>query len=167
MKAEANSGACSEYEAKLEDYLAGQLSGAGAKELAEHLKRCEPCSAALEDARASVRLLQLAEPAPDPGPAFPRIVMARIRTDLEAARESRGLWQLFVSLAWRFAATATLTLVLMISYDVTQHPQPVQTNVASMRPGEVRDLFTTDADRVPATRDDVLLMVAEREHGSY
>jgi anti-sigma factor RsiW len=165
MNAEANSGACSEFEARLEDYLGGQLSGATAKEVAEHLKRCDSCRAGLEDARASVRLLRFAEAAPDPGPSFPRIVMARIRTELDAARDPRGLWQLFVSLAWRFAATATLALALMVTYDVVHQNQP-QTNVTTARSGEVRDMFTTDADRVPTTRDDVLLMVAEKEHAS-
>jgi anti-sigma factor RsiW len=166
MNAEAKSGACLEYEAKLEDYLGGQLSGADARDLAGHLQRCEPCSAALEDARASVRLLQLAEAAPDPGPAFPRVVMARIRTELETGREARGLWQLFISLAWRFAATATLALVVMVTVEVAQHQRQTEPNVASVHSAEVRDLFTTEAERVPSTRDDVLLMVAETEHGS-
>jgi anti-sigma factor RsiW len=166
MNAEANSGACSEYEAKLEDYLGGQLSGDDARELTEHLQLCEPCSAALEDARGSVRLLHLAEAAPDPGPGFPRVVMARIRTELETPRETRGLWQLFVSVAWRFAATAALALFVMVTVEVAQHQRQPQSNVASIRSSEVRDLFTTDADRVPATRDDVLLMVAETEHGN-
>jgi len=156
-----------EYEAKLEDYLGGHLSGADARELAEHLQRCELCGAALEDARASVRLLQLAEVAPDPGPAFPRVVMARIRSELETGREARGLWQLFISLAWRFAATATLALLVMVTVEVAQHQRPPAPNVALVRSAEVRDLFTTDADRIPATRDDMLLMVAETEHGSH
>jgi anti-sigma factor RsiW len=165
MNAEENSRTCSKLEARLEDYLGGQLSGADAKEVAEHLKQCESCSAALEDAQASVRLLQFAERAPQPGPGFPRIVMARIRTELDAARDGRGVWQLFVSLAWRFAATATLTLALMVTYDVVHRRQP-QPNMTIARSGELRDMFTSDADRVPTTRDDVLLMVAEKEHAN-
>jgi len=166
MNQETDRTACSAYEAKLEEYLSGQLSGADASEVAEHLRTCGACNAALEDARASVRLLSLAEASPHPGPGFARIVMARIRTELEASRE-KGLWQPFVSLAWRFAATAALGLVLMITYGmVTSHQQAPRPNASSMQSAEVRDFFTNDADRVPANRDDVLIMVAEDNHGN-
>jgi anti-sigma-K factor RskA len=163
---EAASQACTGYEAKLEDYLSGQLSGTDAKQVAEHLKNCGGCAAALSDARASVRLLQVADCTPDPGSAFAHTSMARIRMEIAASEEAKGFWQPFVSLAWRFAATATVALAVMAGYDVvrqrTQLPEPT---VASVQQADVRDLFTTDADRVPANRDDVLVMVAETEHG--
>jgi len=166
MNLETDSGACSAYEARLEDYLSGQLSGADSSEVAEHLKACGACSAALEEARASVRLLALAERSPDPGPGFARIVMVRIRTELEASRE-KGLWQPFVSLAWRFAATATLGLVLLVTYGVfASHERLARPAAPSMQSAEARDFFTTDADRVPANRDDVLIMVAEDNDGN-
>jgi anti-sigma factor RsiW len=168
MKREMDSGACREYEARQEDSLSGQLSGADAEEVAEHLETCGACSAALADARASVNLLHLAEPPLDPDPGFSRIVMARIRTELNPARESRGLWQPFVALAWRFAATATVALALMVTYDVVaSRQQPASRNTASVQAGDMRDLFTTDADRIPANRDDVLIMVAEENHGKH
>ena len=165
MKPKMDSRACSAYEAKLEDYLSGQLSGAHASEIVEHLKTCAACSAALEDARASLRLLAVAEPSPNPDPGFARVVMARIRTELDASRE-KGLWQPFVFLAWRFAATATLALVLMVTYGVVASHQRLAPNATSVQSAEVRDLFTTDTDRVPANRDDVLIMVAEDIHGN-
>jgi anti-sigma factor RsiW len=156
--------ACRQYEAKLEDYLSGQLSGADAKQVTEHLKGCGTCSAALEDARASVQLLRVMDSTPDPGVAFARTAMARIR--VEIAEEAKGFWQPFVTLAWRFAATATVALAVMVSYEAIQsRAQPAETTVASLQQAEVRDLFTTDADRVPANRDDVLVMVAETEDG--
>jgi len=158
--------ACSEYEAKLEDYLSGQLSGGNAKQVAEHLEVCSACSAALEDAAASARLLRFVDPTLDPGPVFARTAMARIRTDLALAQESRGFWQPFVSLAWRFAATVAVALAVMVSYDIVRpHSQAPETTVAAVQQADVRDLFTTDADRVPLNRDDVLVMVAETEHG--
>jgi anti-sigma factor RsiW len=158
--------ACSEYEAKLEDYLSGQLFGGDAKQLAEHLEHCSACTAALADATAGARLLRFVDATADPGPAFARTSMARIRADLAAAEESRGFWQPFVSLAWRFAATVAVALAVMVSYDIVRpHSQAPETTVAAMQQADVRDLFTTDADRVPLNRDDVLVMVAETEHG--
>jgi anti-sigma factor RsiW len=165
---EAASQACTGYEAKLEDYLGGQLFGTDAKQVAEHLKRCTGCNAALEDARASVRLLHVMDSTPDPGPAFARTSMARIRMEVAASEEARGFWQPFVALAWRFVATATIALAVMAGYEVVkQHNQLPEATVASVQQADVRDLFTTDADRVPANRDDVLVMVAETEHGKH
>jgi anti-sigma factor RsiW len=166
MTIEFNRKACPQYEARLEDFVSGELSGADARDLTQHLKSCAGCSAALEDAAVSTRLLRLAEASPDPGPAFGRTVMARIRSEQEVAREPRGFWQPFISLAWRFAATATLALALMVTYDVRWHQEGSVPGTASVRQGEVHDLFTTDADRVPTNRDDVLIMVAEENHGN-
>ncbi len=168
MNPEMDNRACSEYEAKLEDYLSGQLSGADANEVAEHLKTCGACRAAFEEARASVAFLRLAEPSPHPDPGFARIVMARIRTEAESTRETRGLWQPFVALAWRFAATATLCLAAMVTYGVVaSHQRVTRPSTASVQTPEMRDLFTTDADRVPLNPDDVLIMVAEDNHGKH
>ena len=164
MNGAMGSSGCPGYEARLEDHIGGQLSNAEMQQVAEHLKSCGACSAAVGDAAASVRLLRFAESVGEPGPGFARIVMARIRSEREASRETRGLWQPFVSLAWRLAATATLALAVMVTYDVLQHGRSAQPS-ASVRAAEVRDLFSTDADRVPVNRDDVLLMVAEADHG--
>lgn len=165
MNGESHSGACPEYEAKLEDLLSGELSGADKRQVTEHVQSCAACKTAVEDAQASSRLLRFMDAAADPGPAFARIVMARIRTE-EVARQTRGFWQPFVSLAWRFAATATLALAVMVTYDVKFHRANPVPNGASSQQNDIHDLFTTDADRVPTNRDDVLIMVAEENHGS-
>lgn len=167
MHAEAGNRACAHYEARLEDHLSGRLSGTEAREVAEHLKGCSRCRAALGEATAAARLLRMVEPTSDPGPAFARLAMARIRVDL-AASEAKGFWQPFVSLAWRFAATVAVALALMVSYDIVRpRLQTPETTVASARQVDMRDLFTSDADRVPANRDDVLIMVAEAKHGKH
>ena len=159
---------CSEYEARLEDYLSGQLSGADAREVAEHLARCSACRTAAQQAAPLARWLALAEPTPDPGPGFARLTMARIRTEVAATEAAKGFWQPFIVLAWRFAATATIALAAMLSYGIVrQRRQPTQTAVAMARASEMRDLFTTDTDRVPSNRDDVLIMVAEAKHGNH
>jgi predicted anti-sigma-YlaC factor YlaD len=168
MDAEVNSGACSEFEAKLEDYLSGQLSGTDTREVQEHLAQCSACRTAVEEAASATRLLAVAEPTADPGPGFARIAMARIRTEVATAEEAaKGFWQPFVALAWRFAATVAIALVVMVGYEVgRQHREPAETAVAEARANDMRYMFTADADRVPSNRDDVLIMVAEAKHGN-
>jgi anti-sigma factor RsiW len=165
MNSGSRGNACPEYEAKLEDFLSGGLSGTDKRDVAEHLQGCASCKAALDEAAMSARLLRLMEASADPGPAFSKIVMARIRSEQEASRQPRGFWQPFVSLAWRFAATAALAFVVMVTYDVTSHQASTEGNGVFAEQSQVRDLFTTDANTAPANRDDFLLMVAEQEHG--
>lgn len=155
--------ACPDYEAKLEDFLSGELPGAEKREVSDHIKACVSCKRALDEAQMSSRLLQLMDMSPDPGPAFSRVVMARIRSE-EVARQSRGFWQPFVSLAWRFAATAALALVAMVTYDVTSH-QVTSEPTAPVAQAQLRDMFTTDATSTPASRDEFLLVSAESENG--
>jgi anti-sigma factor RsiW len=165
MNSEFHGGACTQYEARLEDFLGGGLSGAEKREVTEHLQSCPACKSALEEAGAGSRLLSFMDASSDPGPAFARIVMARIRSE-EAARESRGFWQPFVSLAWRFAATAALALVVMVTYDVRFHQAGTAVGGASVQQSDIHDLFATDADRAATNPDDVLIPVAEENHGS-
>jgi anti-sigma factor RsiW len=197
MDAEANSGACSEYEPKLEDYLSGQLPGADAKDLADHLAKCAGCRSAVQAAAPAARLLSMAErtpdpgpefarltmarineevvarlfsaaePTPDPGPGFARITMARIRQEI-ADEATKGFWQPFVALAWRFAATVAVALALTLSYEaVREHQPPAPATVAQARLNDMRYMFTAEQDAVPSTRDDVLIMVAEAKHGNH
>jgi len=150
----------------LEDYLSGGLGGLDAKDIAEHLERCAGCRTALEKATASVRLLRVRGATTDLGPGFARMVMARIRAEQQESAGAIGIWQLFVSLGWRFAATATLVLAVLLAYDVTLR-KPIQPNVAPGRLAEVHDIFAPDPAGVPASRDEVLMMVAETNHGNH
>lgn len=154
--------ACAQYEALLEDHLTGSLGGPEAQKLSEHLKSCARCRTALSQVAGSIPLLRVAEPTPDPGPGFARLVMARIRTDRE--EHVRGLWQQIIPFAMRFAATAALVFVGLITYDFSSRNQ-VRTQVAQVRATEVRDLFP-DPGMAPENRDEVLMMmVAEQNHG--
>lgn len=153
--------ACSQYEAALEDHLQGELGGQQAAELAEHLKTCSGCRAALEEAVLSARLLRVAEPAADPDPGFSHVVMARIRTALQL-HEGKSIWQSFVSLAWRFAATATVALVMLVSFDVVRHNQWQEDSL--MATNKLPELVP-DQSPVPANSDEVLLLMAEANHG--
>ncbi|MFZ3216763.1 MAG: anti-sigma factor [Candidatus Acidiferrales bacterium] len=154
--------ACPQYEAALEDRLDGNLGGPDAAMLSEHLKSCPGCSVALEQAAASAQLLELADPSPDPGPGFSRVLMARIREELRVG-EGLSFWRPVVSLAWRFAATASLALVLLVSFELGRHSQwqPDPSIVAQNRMPEL----VPAQPSLPSNRDEVLLMMAETSHG--
>jgi hypothetical protein len=160
--AEVNYAACPQYEAALEDHLQGTLRGPEAASLTEHLGSCAGCRAALEDAAVSARLLAIAEPAPDPGAGFSRIVMARIRQQLQT-NEGKSIWRPVVSVAWRFAATAAFALVMLVSFDLGRQSQlrSDQSIVAENRVPEI----APDRPSLPANRDEVILMMADTSHG--
>jgi len=165
MEAEYNKGACPEFEALLEDHLSGELSGADAEKLAKHMEACAACGDALEEAAAGTRLLHIAEAAPDPGPGFSRTVMARIRAEMSRRGEEKSIWQPFVVVAWRFAATATLALAVLVTFDASRHSRSASlSNVAFAPATESHDLFA-DPTRPPASRDEVLMMLVETDHG--
>lgn len=165
MNLESQGLACPAYEGRLEDFLSGKLAGADKREVADHIQSCASCKAAVDDAEMTSRLLRLMGATQDPGPAFSRIVMARIRTE-EVARQSRGFWQPFVSLAWRFAATAALAFVVMVTYDVASHrSSAADTNSPVAQQAQAPDMFTTDFNAVPANRDDAFVLVSETEDG--
>ena len=157
--------ACPEFEALLEDHLAGELGGPDAAKLSEHLKTCAGCWAALDLAAGSTRLLAVAEPTPDPGPGFARLVMARIRAEQERASNEKSIWHPFVSVAWRFALAASLAVIALLTYTTTLRPVPDK-NMAQLRATQPRDL-TSDAGSPPDSRDEILLMMAETTHGKH
>jgi predicted anti-sigma-YlaC factor YlaD len=160
--AAVNYAACPRYEVALEDHLQGVLRGPEAAMLSEHLRSCAGCRAALEDAAVSARLLAIAEPAPDPGSGFSRIVMARIRQQLQT-NEGKSIWRPVVSVAWRFAATAAFALVMLVSFDLGRQSQwrSDQSIVAENRVPEI----APDRPSLPASRDEVILMMADTSHG--
>ena len=156
--------ACTKYEAMLEDYLEGTLTSADAKVAEQHWQNCAACRGALGQAASSIRLLRLAGLSNGPGPAFARTVMARIRAaEQDRTAERAGFWQPLVRLGWRFAATATIVLGVLVSYDAGwgRHAQP---NVTTARLMGVSDIFAPDPANPPANRDEVLMMVAETNH---
>ncbi len=156
--------ACTNYEAILEDYLDGSLTAADVRAAEQHWQSCAACRGALQQAASSVRLLRLAGPSDGPGPAFARTVMARIRVaEIDPSAERASFWQPLVRLGWRFAATATIVLGALVSYDAGwgRHAQP---NVTTARLMSVSDIFGPDPAKAPANRDEVLMMVAENNH---
>jgi anti-sigma factor RsiW len=160
-----SSKACSEYEAQLEDYVSGELDGAAADQAAAHWKSCAGCREALEQAATASRWLRAGAALPDAPPAFARTVMARIGKEEDERVARTGFWQPFVSLGWRFAATATLALGALLAYTARWGSQS-QPNVAVARLTEARDLFSAEPARAPSNEDEALMMVAENNHGN-
>lgn len=166
MDAEYHGSACPKYEALLEDLINREANGAEAASLAEHMKECPGCRNAFKEAAAAARLLQFAEPTPDPGPGFAHLVMARIRA-AEAASEPKSIWQPFVSLAWKFAATAAMGLAVLITLDATGHRAIPQDDAFLARQADARDLLSADPANPPRNADDVLMLMAETNHGQH
>jgi anti-sigma factor RsiW len=164
MSDDFRNSACPEFEALLEDHLTGELGGPDAAKLSEHLKSCTGCRAALQFAAPSARFLSASEPTPDPGPGFARQVMARIRMEQARAAE-KSIWRPFITVAWRFAAGAALALVALVSYDAAFNTHP-NSDRASLNLPQSPDLIN-DGGAPPSTRDEILLMMAETNHGKY
>ncbi len=166
MEKEFRSTACPEFEVFLEDHLAGNLTGENAARVSAHIRSCAGCRSALEDAAASVRLLSAVEPAADPGPGFARVMTARIRAEMDRLAAEKSIWQPFVFLGWRFAATATLALALLLTYNATLEYRLQPGLASAVRQAEPRDMFS-DPGTTPESRDQALMMMVESSHGTH
>ena len=157
--------ACPEYEVMLEEYLEGTLENGAVRRLNEHLKLCDGCSQAFAEATEASMWLRQAERTPDPGPAFTHMVMTRVRTQESEPRAS--FWEPFVSLAWKFATTAALALVLMLAYAVHgTNPESPDNSVAATvsLQGDMQEILVAGQSTVPATRSDMVRMVTESDN---
>jgi len=163
---ESGVSACGTYEAALEDYLNGELGDSEAVRLSGHLKNCVACANALAEAQVSSRLLRAGEPTADPGAGFSRIVMARIRGEMEN-REAKSIWRPFVSLAWKLSATAALALVMLVTFDVRHRDSSeYQNELAVVAANESPELLSDEA-RLPSNRDETLILMAETHNGKH
>ena len=162
---EFGKGACGEYEPLLEDYLNGALGAPEKATVEQHLHACASCRAALDNAAASVRVMRLAGPSEGPGPGFARTVMARIRAAEDRVADRTGVWQPLVRFGWRFAATATLVLGVLVTYDAGW-VRPAQRDLNGARVAAMTDIFAPDPGKAPANRDEVIMMVADTNHGN-
>jgi predicted anti-sigma-YlaC factor YlaD len=154
-----------EFEALLEDSLAGQLGGAAKERLSAHLSSCAACRQALEEARLGGQLVRLArQPAEDPGADFTRRVMVAIR-DEEARRSlAWDFWRPIEVLALRLSLTAGLALVLLCGYGVMHWRSLAPGEIEMAGQPEVRELFPEPVHQ-PTTHDEVLMSIADKSHG--
>jgi anti-sigma factor RsiW len=158
------SGACSDFEARLYDRISGEMSGVNTAGVDAHLKTCPACAAALERASFSARLLRIAEPTPDPGPGFARITMAHIRQATSDRADEKSIWSPFVSLAWKFAATAGIALALVLTFDISQHRNSMDGSYVSS--SDDSGLFS-DVNYNSSDRDDFLISPTDGNHGRH
>jgi anti-sigma factor RsiW len=155
--------ACPAQEVALEDYVNGELSSAAENQLTEHLKACSGCSLALGEAQMAARLLRAAEPTADPGSAFARVAMARIRSEMEN-REERSIWRPVVSLAWKLSATAALALVMLVGFNARQQGRRATQDEMAIVAANDTPGFLTNDERLPSNRDEVLILMADEGH---
>ncbi len=158
-------GACPEFEARLEDRVSGEISAADAVSLDEHLQTCNGCRAALEYVSFSSRLLRVAEPVADPGPAFAHMAMAVIRQSERDRGDEKSIWSPFVSLAWKFAATSGVALALLLTFDISRH-RGVSLDGAYVASADDSGLFS-DAHYTNNDRDDFLIPPTDGNHGQH
>lgn len=165
MKDKDTENACAEFEELLETYLTGGLELEKAERVAEHLAKCAPCRDALEEARLSGKLIRLAfEPAEEPGPAFTRLTMAKVRAAAKGQSEQTRFWHPLEALALRLVFSAAIAVALLFAYSMRTNSlayPPATVTVAS----SARDIFP-DLAAQPASGDEVLMAIAEREHGN-
>jgi predicted anti-sigma-YlaC factor YlaD len=157
--------ACREFEALLEDSLAGQLEGPAGERLSLHLSSCDACRKALQAAGAGGRLIQFArQPVEEPGTVFTRRVMAAIREEEARRSLAWNFWRPVEVLALRLSLTAGLALALLLGYGMmySRISAPADVEIAS-QPGN-HDLFPEPMQR-PITHDEVLMNIADQSHG--
>lgn len=160
--------ACSQYEVLLEDYLTGSIDPVRKKSVEEHFAGCAGCSLALRDAQDATRFLGAARPfleiAPAIRPGFARQTMARVRMEMDRrSAEGASFWQPLTTFAWRFAATAMLALMILLTYAARGRGRS-RAVVGPIGQQPLADVFAPDPTREPANQDEFLLMVADTNH---
>ncbi|MGH9776099.1 MAG: anti-sigma factor family protein [Candidatus Acidiferrales bacterium] len=156
--------ACAEFEPMLEDMLEGLLSREEAARVSQHLRDCSACREALESARGAVAIVRLGhEEAPVAGAWFARKVMTAIAELEKAAVAGAGFWRPVQTLALRLAVSAALALGVMTVYQL-RWPQTEHAQVSATTRPPANDLFQ-DSSYQPQTRDEVLINIAESNHG--
>ena len=175
-----NRGACSQMEARLEDYL-GRLHAErpqfADEELTVHLAGCEGCRRAIEEARAGSELLVAGRAAAPESrlsdPFFASRVMARIRAYEAGRAAGADFWPALESLSLRLSAAALSAALLLGGWAAWQWqalrapgPQSAQARVMAGEPRqpETRVLFP-EMKRPPQDAGEAMLVMASTEKG--
>ncbi len=154
-----DSGACREYEVRLEDFLSG---GADA-ELETHLDGCVHCSAAVENARLAGSWLRSSwAPTGEARGAFVGNVMARIREERDRADSSAAFWNILEFLASRLALTAAVVLLAVSAYLAGAASRPI---VIVPTRTELTSADFPQPPSDPVSNEEVLQSLAESNYG--
>jgi hypothetical protein len=156
---------CDDFAARLETALESAESGnrpALAPDLERHLQSCEGCSAAFEDAALGRSLLQSALEPAVPAYAFSTRVMATIRSEEATVSQGSIFWRPLEHLAAKVALVAVTVVMLLSFYVYGFMPRGGSGSVAQ---DQNYTLVPQPENQQPATKDDVLLYLAESGHG--
>jgi hypothetical protein len=119
---------CKEIEALLPALLEGALPADEAKRLEDHLMRCPSCGKALEDLKASGRMLGNLDEV-EPPPWLKTRVMAQVRE--EAAQKTGILRKLFYPLYIKIPVQALATvLIAFVAWNVYKTGEPEYRQIA-------------------------------------
>ena len=160
-------GACSAFEARLEDHLEALDESPRARPdaaLAAHLESCAPCRDALAYAReASVLVRDHAIAVPESladDPFFANRVTARIR---ENAQHAGDFWPQLEKVSIRLVAYAMSLAILLGALTASGVTRTQQPTAARNRAG-VRTV-SFDSNPAPVNPDDVVMAVLTTEQG--
>lgn len=159
----SRSGACSAWEAQLEDYLEVRLDAVHAEAVQAHIRSCGACAAALERAGASVALFKSAGPwpLPAPDPYFSTRVISAIRRERSESDAWKPLEIAGWELCWLAAAAALILAVFTLRYQLATPPPSLN---APAQQSQVQELINLPMYQ-PAVQDDTLLVASTSENG--
>jgi hypothetical protein len=160
-----NEDLCNDFAARLESALESAEGSARpplAPDLEQHLRNCESCSVAFEDATLGRSLLQSALAPAVPSYAFSTRVLATIRSEEALAAQGSIFWRPLEHLAAKVALVAATCVMLLSFYVYGFMPRNGSGSVAQ---DHTYTLVPQPENQQPATKDDVLLYLAESGHG--
>lgn len=139
----------------LESWLA-----AAEPEVRAHVKDCARCSAEMDDVIYALSLLRANRPATaDPGPAFAARVMQAIAEREQHGSSPGSLWFAVPAVAARLAWVSAAVLLVASTWMYEQRPSAPAPSAAK---NVSADVFLEPAPP-PATQDEILVSLAERE----
>jgi anti-sigma factor RsiW len=134
--------------ALLPAYLEQGLDGTEQLQVEQHLTSCEDCRAELSLVR-----MMAEEPVPDPGEAFWATMPDRVHRAVREKKERKnlldlaGLWGRLTLARW-IAATATVGMLLTVSWFITRSPQQAPDEAMSAGYELADEAVVADSDAV-------------------
>lgn len=153
-------GACTAWEAGIEDLLDRRLDSRQTAEVEAHVRGCANCAAAVEQARLAGGLLALLGARPAPGPSA--FFVARVMNGIRGKQRERDLWMPVERAAWRVcfvAAAAAFVLGLLLLRLPVAGPA-----VSGQDQNQMQVLVNVPVAQ-PVLQDDSILLVANDDNG--
>lgn len=155
--------ACTDLEARLEDYLEGLLPPSQAAVVENHVRGCARCAAALDGAKLSVNLLSAVRTRllPEASPFFAGRVMSAIRHE----HSDEELWKPLEVAGWELCwlAVAAALILAFVMFRVRVPGSQLRAN-ANVAQAQVQELINVPMTQ-PAVQDDTLLVASTNDNG--